>query len=141
MTTLLSKSLDGVWPELKELEKPGEPEEPEELQRLQELQELQEPLVLQELGEPEDPHVLQVQEKPQELEEPEELQVAEVLARLTEPFVLKLAYPVDSEVDGSEWRRTAARISEHQVQRGSPFSPFWHSLLLLIPCLEAFVPG
>lgn len=57
----------------------------------------------------------------------EELELVEVLlVKLMKPFVLKLAYLKDSEVDGSE-RRTAA----HQVQRESPF---WHSLLLLIPC-------
>ncbi len=72
-------------------------------------------------------------EEPQELgelKEPQELQEPWVLVK---PFVLKLAYPVDFEVDGSEGR-TAVRISERQVQQESPFSPFWHSLLLLIPC-------
>lgn len=39
----------------------------------------------------------------------------EVLVKLMKQFVLELAYPVDSEVDGSE-RMTAARISAHQVQ-------------------------
>lgn len=79
-----------------------------------------------ELEEPEEPW-----EEPEELQElrevpgePEELQV------LVKLFVLELAYPADSEVDGSE-RRTAARISE---RRGQQESPIWHSLLLLIPC-------
>lgn len=51
----------------------------------------------------------------QVLQEPEEPQVVKALVKLTKLFVLKLAYPVDSEVGGSE-RRTAARISDRQVQ-------------------------
>lgn len=43
-----------------------------------------------------------------------ELQEPQVLVKRMKLFVLKLASPVDSEVDGSE-RRTAARVSEHQV--------------------------
>lgn len=88
----------------------------QELQRPHMLQELQEPQVLQVLSE--------------EMEEP---QVEEELEKMLRLFVLKPAYPMESEVDGSE-RRTAAKMSELQVQRESPFSPFWHSLLLLIPC-------
>lgn len=73
-------------------------------------------------------------EVPQGLEESEVLrELQEVLVKPMKRFVLKLAYPADSEVDGSA-RRTVARISERRVQRESPFSPFWHSLLLLIPC-------
>lgn len=53
--------------------------------------------------------------------------------RLMRVFVLELAYLVDSEVDGSE-RRTAARMTQGQMQHWSSFSPFWHFLLLLIPC-------
>lgn len=68
-----------------------------------------------------------------ELEKPEELEEPLVLVRWMTLFVLKLACLVDSEVDGSE-RRTAARISVRQARRESPFSPFWHFLLLLIPC-------
>lgn len=49
-----------------------------------------------------------------------------MLVKLTEQFVLKLVYPVDSEVDGS-----AAGVSEQQVKLQSPF---WQSELLLIPC-------
>lgn len=60
----------------------------------------------------------------------QELQELQELVKRMKLFVLKLAYPVDSEVDGSE-RRTDARMSEHQMQHESPF---WHSLLLLIPC-------
>lgn len=60
-------------------------------------------------------------------------ELQEVLVKLMKQFVLKLAYLVDSEVDGSA-RRTAVRISECQMQRESPFSPVWQSLLLLIPC-------
>lgn len=66
-----------------------------------------------------------------ELEEQHVLQ--EPLVKLMRPFVLKLAYPLDSEVDGSE-RRTAARMSRRRVQHSSSFSPFWHSLLPVIPC-------
>lgn len=57
----------------------------------------------------------------------------EPLVKMTRPFVLKLAYPVDSEVDGSE-PRAAARMPRPLVQHSSSFSPFWHSLLPLIPC-------
>lgn len=53
--------------------------------------------------------------------------------KLTMPFLLKLEYLVDSEVDGSEGR-PAVRTSVCQMQLESPFSPFWRSLLLLIPC-------
>lgn len=56
-----------------------------------------------------------------------------MLVKQMKRCVLKLACLVDSEVDGSE-RMTAARISAHRVQRDYPFSPIWHSLLLLIPC-------
>lgn len=74
----------------------------------------------------------QVLEEPQEPEVLQELQ--EVLVKQTmKQFVLKLAYSVDSEVDGSE-RGTAVRISERQLRQESPSSPFWHFLLLLIPC-------
>lgn len=38
----------------------------------------------------------------------------EPLVKQMRPFVQKLAYPVDSEVDGSE-RGTAARMSQRQV--------------------------
>ena len=105
--------LNGVWLELEEQE---EPHVRQELQRPHVLQELQEPQVLWVLSE--------------ELEEP---QVEEALVKMLRLFVLKPAYPMESEVDGSE-RRTAVTMSELQVQRESPFSPFWHSLLLLIPC-------
>ncbi len=63
----------------------------------------------------------------------QEPQVVKALVRLTELFVLKLAYPLDSEVGGSE-RRTAAKTSDRHLQHQSPFSPFWHSLLPVIPC-------
>lgn len=51
----------------------------------------------------------------QVLQEPAEPKVVKALVKLTKLFVLKLAYPVDSEVGGSE-RRTAARISDRQEQ-------------------------
>lgn len=53
--------------------------------------------------------------------------------RLMRVFVLERAYLVDSEVDGSE-QRTVARMTHGQMQHWSSFSPFWHFLLLLIPC-------
>lgn len=114
MTYPLSKNLFVAWLELEELD---EPEEPQELQKLEEQQRVEETQVLEE---PQEPEVLQ------------ELQ--EVLVKQTmKQFVLKLAYSVDSEVDGSE-RGTAVRISERQLRQESPSSPFWHFLLLLIPC-------
>jgi len=63
-----------------------------------------------------------------ELEELKELQALWEL--LVKQSALMLAYLVDSEVDGSE-QVTAEKISAHQTQ---PESPFWHFLLLLIPC-------
>lgn len=114
MTYPLSKNLFVAWLELEELD---ELEEPQELQKLEEQQKVEEPQALEEMEEPEVSQELQ-----------------EVLVKQTmKRFVLKLAYSVDSEVDGSE-RRTAARISERQVQQESPSSPFWHFLLLVIPC-------
>lgn len=77
--------------------------------------------------------VLREQWETQVLQETQVRRAVAVLVKPMYPFVLKLAYPVDSEVDGSE-QGTAERISERQVQHGSPFSPFWHSLLPLIPC-------
>lgn len=73
------------------------------------------------------------QKELKELKELEELQLAEVLVKWMTQFVLKLACLVDSEVDGSG-KRTAVWISVHQAQCESPLSPFWHFLLLLIPC-------
>lgn len=76
----------------------------------------------------------QEQEKPKELPVLQELEVAvveqQVLVKLMMQFVLKMAYLVDSEVGGSE-RVTAVRISAGRVQHETPF---WHSLLPLIPC-------
>lgn len=62
-----------------------------------------------------------------ELEErrrPESLEMQRVLVWLMELFVLKLAFPVCSEVDGSEWR-IAVRVSERQVQHECPISSIW----------------
>lgn len=56
-----------------------------------------------------------------------------MLVKPMKRFVLKLACPVNSEVDGFEWM-TAVKVFARLVQRESPFSPFWHSLLPLIPC-------
>lgn len=68
------------------------------------------------------------------------LEVQRVLVWLMELFVLKLAFLVYSEVDDSEWR-IAVRISVRQVRHECPISSIWRSLLLVVPCLEAFVPG
>lgn len=77
---------------------------------------------------------LEEPQKPVDPEDPREPEVLrEVLVKPMKRFVLTPEHPVDSEVDGSE-RRAAARVSERPVQHKSPFSPFWHSVLLSIPC-------
>lgn len=81
------------------------------------------------MDEPQEQQVEQELQEPENLQVPKdqkELEVMQALVKLTEQFVLKLVYPVDSEVDGS-----AQGVSEQQVKLQSPF---WQSELLLIPC-------